>query len=200
MRMKAPSSGGQGSAQSDDLAALQLRIGRAHLRHRLSLESEHEVQVFRKGTHLSHLENWIPARTLLHATLSLSGLRGRGQRNTLDIDLRRNRVALANLPPTFEGYTVLHLSDLHLDLNERHLSRLIERVQGLACDVCVLTGDYRFATRGQWEPAVEALERLRPNLPQNVYAVLGNHDSITFANTTQAQLQQAVQNGHVLLH
>jgi hypothetical protein len=34
----------------------------------------------------------------------------------------------------------------------------------------------------------------------NAVIDLGNHDSITFANTTQAQLQQAVQNGHVLLH
>jgi len=29
---------------------------------------------------------------------------------------------------------------------------------------------------------------------------LGNHDSITLANTTSAQLQQAIQTGHVLLH
>ncbi len=29
---------------------------------------------------------------------------------------------------------------------------------------------------------------------------LGNHDSITFANTTAAQLQQVLQAGHVLLH
>jgi hypothetical protein len=34
----------------------------------------------------------------------------------------------------------------------------------------------------------------------NAVLDLGNHDSITFMNTTQAQLQQAVQNGHVLLH
>jgi hypothetical protein len=34
----------------------------------------------------------------------------------------------------------------------------------------------------------------------NAVLDLGNHDSITFLNTTQAQLQQAVQNGHVLLH
>jgi hypothetical protein len=33
----------------------------------------------------------------------------------------------------------------------------------------------------------------------NAVLDLGNHDSITFLNTTQAQLQQAVQNGHVLL-
>ena len=29
---------------------------------------------------------------------------------------------------------------------------------------------------------------------------LGNHDSVTLANTTTAQLQQAIQNGHVILH
>jgi hypothetical protein len=29
---------------------------------------------------------------------------------------------------------------------------------------------------------------------------LGNHDSVTFANTTSVQLQQAIQAGHVLLH
>jgi hypothetical protein len=34
----------------------------------------------------------------------------------------------------------------------------------------------------------------------NAVLDLGNHDSITFLNTTQAQLLQAVQNGHVLLH
>jgi hypothetical protein len=34
----------------------------------------------------------------------------------------------------------------------------------------------------------------------NAVLDLGNHDSITFLNTTQAQLQQAVQSGHVLLH
>lgn len=172
--------------QPEDLAALGQRIGRAHLRHRLALESEHEAQVFRKGTHFFHLENWIPARTLLRATLALSGLRGRGQRNTLNIHLRHNRVELANLPPAFEGYTVLHLSDLHLDLNERHVSHLIERVRGLACNVCVLTGDYRFATAGPWEPAVAALERLRPNLAGNIYAVLGNHDSIRMVPRMEA--------------
>jgi Ca2+-binding RTX toxin-like protein len=34
----------------------------------------------------------------------------------------------------------------------------------------------------------------------NAVIDLGNHDSITLANTTSAQLQQAIQAGHVLLH
>ncbi len=29
---------------------------------------------------------------------------------------------------------------------------------------------------------------------------LGNHDSVTLANTTQTQLQQAIQAGHLILH
>ena len=171
---------------SKDLAALRLRIGRAHLRHRLGLEDEHEGRAFRKGTHFFHLENWVPAGALLRATLTLTGLRGLGRRNTLRIELRQNRIALHNLPAPFEGYTLLHLSDLHLDLSERHLSQVAERVEGLACDVCVLTGDYRFATAGPWEPAVAALERLRLHLPERVFAVLGNHDSIRMVPRMEA--------------
>lgn len=173
-------------AEAGDLDALRLRIGRAHLRHRLGLEGEHEVRVFRKGTHFFHLENWALAPGLLHAVLTLAGLRGRGRRNTLRIELRHNEVALAALPAAFEGYTLLQLSDLHLDLNQRHQACLAERVQGLACDACVLTGDYRFATAGPWEPAVAALARLRPHLPEPVYAVLGNHDSIRMVPRMEA--------------
>jgi len=185
MKVLAPSIG-RSDTEAEDLAALRLRIGRAHLRHRLGLEGEHEARVFRRGTHFIHLENWVLARALIHAGLTITGLRGRGRRNTLDIELRHNDVVLEGLPAAFDGYTLLHLSDLHLDLSEHRVSRLIERVRGLACDVCVLTGDYRFATSGPWEPAVAALERLRAHLPEAVYAVLGNHDSIRMVPRMEA--------------
>lgn len=178
--------GQPGAGEADELAALRLRIGRAHLRHRLGMEGEHEARVFRNGTHFFHLENWVLARALLHTALVIGGLRGRGRRNTLRIEVRHNDVALADLPAAFDGYTLLHLSDLHLDLSERHLSCVSERVRGLACDACVLTGDYRFATSGPWEPAVAALERLRADLPEPVYAVLGNHDSIRMVPRMEA--------------
>ncbi|HSW18965.1 MAG TPA: metallophosphoesterase [Ramlibacter sp.] len=194
--MASPSSDRNGQ---EDLVALRLRIGRAHLRHRLGLEDAHEGRTFRKGTHFFHLENWLPAGTLIHATLTLSGLRDRGRRNTLRIELRHNRIVLGNLPASFEGYTLLHLSDLHLDLSERHQSHLAERVQGLACDVCVLTGDYRFAAAGPWGPAVAALERLRPHLPERVFAVLGNHDSIRMVPRMEALGMRVLLNESVRL-
>ena len=55
---------------------------------------------------------------------------------------------------------------------------LIERVRALDYDTCVLTGDYRFRTFGEFEPALEAMADLRAHLKDPVYAVLGNHDSI----------------------
>lgn len=165
-------------AERRELAVLEARIGRMHLRQRLGLEGEHEAHVIRRGTHFFHLENWYSIHGLIRAVLTLVGLHGRGRRNALNIQRRNNEVWLRRLPAVFEGYAMLHLSDLHLDMSEAHLDRLIESVRGLSQDVCVLTGDFRFRTFGPYAPALEALARLRPHLGESVYAVLGNHDSI----------------------
>jgi predicted MPP superfamily phosphohydrolase len=123
---------------------------------------------------------------LIRAALTLAGLHGRGRRNVLDIRLRTNDVTLSLLPPAFDGYTLLHLSDLHLDMSEVYLQRLIERVRGLRSDLCVLTGDFRFRTHGPHEPTLECLARLRPHLGAPAYAVLGNHDSIRMVPPMEA--------------
>jgi predicted MPP superfamily phosphohydrolase len=161
-----------------ELTVLEARIGRTHLRQRLGLEGDHEAHVVRRGTHFFHLENWYSVHGLIRAALMVSGLHGRGRRNALNIQTRDNDVWLSRLPPAFDGYTLLHLSDLHLDMGEDYVNRLIERVHGLTYNICVLTGDFRFRTFGPYEPALDALARLRPHLGELVYAVLGNHDTI----------------------
>lgn len=161
-----------------DLAVLEARIGRAHLRQRLGLEGEYEARALRRGTHFFHLEKLYSLHTLIHVALTLTGLRARGRRNVLDIRLRDNEVRLGRLPPAFEGFRLLHLSDLHIDMSETHLERLIDSVRGVAHDVCVLTGDFRFRSFGAYAPTLDALARLRPHLGEAVYAVLGNHDTI----------------------
>ena len=105
-------------AERRDLTILEERVGRMHLRQRLGLEGEHEAHVFRQGTHFFHLENWYSMHGLIRAALTLTGLHGRGRRNVLNIQRRDNQVWLKRLPPAFEGYTLLHLSDLHLDMAE----------------------------------------------------------------------------------
>lgn len=115
---------------------------------------------------------------LMRTILTLTGLHRRGRRNVLDIRRRDNEVRLARLPDAFEGFSLLHLSDLHLDMSVPYLERLIASVKGLVHHACVLTGDFRYRTFGPYEPALDALARLRPHLGDAVYAVLGNHDTI----------------------
>jgi uncharacterized protein len=58
------------------------------------------------------------------------------------------------------------------------MRRLNEILPDLTYDMCVLTGDYRGATFGPFDAALEGLARARAHLRGPVYGVLGNHDSI----------------------
>jgi len=160
------------------LAALDPRLGRLHVRQRLGLENDYEARVFRSGTHFFHLENWYSIHSLIRNSLRLVGLLGRGRRNALAIQVRENEIVLPNLPRAFDGYTLLQLTDLHVDMNREFVPSLIDALRPLDYDLCVLTGDYRARTFGPFQAALDGLQRLRAHLKHAVYAVLGNHDSI----------------------
>ena len=160
------------------LAQLETRVGHLHVRQRLGLEQDYEAHVFRRGTHFFHLENWYSIHSLIRWSLRLAGLHARGRRNALDIRIRHHDVPIANLPRAFDGYTLLHLSDLHVDMRSDFVPALVERVRGLDHDACVLTGDYRARTFGPYATTLAGMRALRPHLGDAVYGVLGNHDSI----------------------
>lgn len=164
--------------QDDILQSLERRLGRVHARQRLGIESEKEPQVFGRGLNFFHPENWYSGHALIRHLLRLSGLYWIGRRNTLDIRVRRNEVPIAGLPASFDGFTLLHLTDLHADLNPPAMEALAETVSRLEYDACVLTGDYRAQTFGPHEPALAAMLGLCTGLRQPVYGVFGNHDSI----------------------
>ncbi len=159
----------------DRLAA---RLGSVHARQRLGIEAEHESHVFGGGISFFHLENWYSAQAIIRGSLKLVGLYNRAHRNAHAIRTVHNQVSLATLPRGCDGLRILHLSDLHLDMSEHIVERLIESVGSVEYDLCVLTGDYRFRTYGDAEDVLDAMARLRAHLKGKVYAVLGNHDSI----------------------
>ena len=174
-------------ADGDELKRqLALRVGRLHLAQRLGIEDEHEDQVIGRGRTWFHLENWTTGRALIRNTLRLSGFYRRGQRNVQDFEIRRNPLVLPRLPAAFEGYTLLHLSDLHLDAQPDFPAALAARLEDLDYDLCVLTGDYRFLTHGPFAPALDGLRRVREALRGPVYGVLGNHDSIRMLPALEA--------------
>ena len=160
------------------LERLEARVGRAHLRQRLGIEEDYEARIFGLGRNFFHIENWYSIHGLMRGLLRLSGLYGRGRRNARHIRVNRNRIALPRLPTAFEGFRILHLSDLHLDMTEDFPHAVVGAVRDLDYDVCVMTGDFRARTYGPYDAALKALAELRTFLPDPVYAVLGNHDTI----------------------
>lgn len=167
--------------QSDDAdisAALARRFGRLYARQRLGIEQDHEGRVFGHGLNFFHPENFYAAHSLVALALKLTGLYWRGRRNAQDVRLKRNSIVSSNLPQNFDGFTILHLSDLHVDTNGQAITRMIELLDGLRYDICVLTGDYRGKTYGPIQQTLAGLERVRGRLTGDVYGVLGNHDSI----------------------
>ncbi|MBA1149577.1 metallophosphoesterase [Ectothiorhodospiraceae bacterium WFHF3C12] len=181
------------------LEGLAQRVGTLHLRQRLGIEGEGEQPVVGRGRTRFHPENWVSAHRLIRLLLRLSLLYGWGQRNALDIGLTHNVVRSARLPRAFDGYRLLHLSDLHLDMNARFPHVLAERVRPLEYDACVITGDFRYRTSGSWAACLDGLSRVMPHLRQPVYAVLGNHDSLRMVPELEALGMRVLLNENVTL-
>ena len=168
------------------LRKLEARLGPLHARQRLGIETDHEAQVFGQGLTFFHLENWYSAPAIIRIALKLMGLYWRARQNAERILVKRNDVRFAELPPAFDGFTILHISDLHVDMNEVAMQHLIELVGGMRYDLCVLTGDYRGKTFGPFEATLDGVAKVRAQLQGSIYGVLGNHDSIQMVPAMEA--------------
>jgi uncharacterized protein len=164
--------------QQDISAKLEQRLGRVHARQRLGIEQEHEQRVFGDGLNFFHIENWYSIHSVIRNSLKLTGLYRRGCRNAERIQVRHNLIERTDIPALFNGFTILHISDLHVDMNEGAMRHLMELLDDVSYDLCVLTGDYRGKTFGPFDGALEGMARIRPHLKGPVFGVLGNHDTI----------------------
>ncbi|MFO1189632.1 MAG: metallophosphoesterase [Alphaproteobacteria bacterium] len=170
----------------ENLRALEQRLGRLHARQRLGIETDHELRIFGGGRNFFHPENWYSLHSIMRKALKLSGLYWPGRRNASRIRVRHNTIRSSSVPARFDGYTILQLSDLHVDISRAAMRRLASVIEPLAFDLCVMTGDYRGQTFGPFDATLRGLAALRPTLREPVYAVLGNHDTIRMVPDLEA--------------
>ena len=164
---------------SDIQELLEQRLGKTHARQRLGIEAESGHHVFGGGFNFFHPENWYSTHSLIKFIIRLSGMYRRGKRNACNIQVTNNEIALTGLPKDLHGFTLLHLSDLHVDMYEEATNALLAVVDSLEYDVCVMTGDYRARTYGDATESMRGMQRVAEVVKGPAYAVLGNHDSIT---------------------
>ncbi len=162
------------------------RVGETHFRQRNTIELNHADDVFGRGRTLFHIQNAEWAMSALNFGLRVTGLYKRGRRNVLDIRLVENSFYLPGLPQAFAGYTILQISDLHVDITPGLAEAVVERVRGLEYDLCVITGDFRWQTSGPEDKALAEMSKVIPYLKKPVYAVLGNHDFLQFVPPLEA--------------
>ena len=172
--------------KQDVLELLEQRLGRLYTHKRLAIETDGREQAFDAGRSFFLLENWDSADSFIRNTLKIFGLYSRGLKNSERVELRRNSLRLAGLPAGFAGFTILHISDMHVDMNPGAMLRLAELLANVKHDICVLTGDYRGRTFGSFEETLEGMARIRPYLGETVYGVLGNPDSIRMVPALEA--------------
>lgn len=88
--------------------------------------------------------------------------------------------ACPGLPRDLDGFSILHLSDPHLEATPAVAALAVELLAGRSADIAVVTGDFQIdphrsdpdRTAELMRPVVAALE-----VDGGVYGILGNHDS-----------------------
>lgn len=121
---------------------------------------------------------------LLIFFLKIFGLLKKGQKNALDIKKNEQVFYFNNLPQEFDGFKILHLSDLHLDSLDGITEAISDAIADEQFDICVLTGDYRFDTQGSYKQIVKPLKEITEKIKTEfgILAVLGNHDTCKIVN------------------
>lgn len=87
-------------------------------------------------------------------------------------------IPVDKLPPAFHGFTIAHLTDVHLGplVSASFVEGVVHRTNSLQADMIVCTGDYVHERN-----TIHEIETVWPILSQlearyGVYSVLGNHD------------------------
>jgi predicted MPP superfamily phosphohydrolase len=120
---------------------------------------------------------------LIKAGFLAFGLYDRAARHALSPVVTELDLEFPNLPAAFDGFRLLHLSDLHIDGVVGLTERLVPILDGLEADLCVLAGDYRFDDEGSCEEVYRRVRKLLASIHSScgVYGILGNHDEAAIA-------------------
>ena len=91
--------------------------------------------------------------------------------------VKRTEIVSQTLPSSFDGYRIVHISDMHLMSfagRERALERAVGKINALEPDIIAFTGDLVTLGPEELDGLQDILSAMKAR--NGVYAVLGNHD------------------------
>lgn len=152
------------------------------------LELDYYQHWFCQGRGRFAIENFSPLRHVLEQLIRLPGVREHAEQVARTPQQTFFNWQFDRLPPSFNHYRILQLSDLHIDAMAGLVEPILAAVSDSRPDIIVLTGDFRFATGGANHLMLEYMQQLVAGLPRcdGIYGILGNHDSCSFIKPFEA--------------
>lgn len=132
-------------------------------------------------------------KQLLIGLLILFGMIGFSYFENNAITVSEYEIASEKLPESFDGFVIVHLSDLHNKAFGENQKRLIKHVKAQNPDMIVITGDLIDSNRPDVEKGLLLVEEAVKIAP--VYFITGNHDNWLSDTNTFALFQGLEQLG-----
>ncbi len=117
---------------------------------------------------------------------------GRQKLNPEIFDITPVTLTLRRLDTAFDGYRIVHISDMHTDtwLGVERLEQVVGLINAQKPDLIVITGDFiTYRDAALTERMTPVLSRL--HAPDGVMAVMGNHDYWSAPDEIHAMLEAA---------
>lgn len=164
--------------REDPYAELIERLGEKKLRQRLLVQANHWAKLSHQGEGIFKLEKYVSVDDLAKWCLKLSLLWPLAHGNIFKIRTVEQHWHLPKLPTAFEGFRLLHLADLHVDIEPKLVSVIAEQVANCPHDALVITGDYRDSTDEDFTPSMALMPEILEASDKPRFGILGNHDFI----------------------
>lgn len=149
-----------------------------YLANRCSREKERLLSKHHEGER-KYFDFFSPFIRSTYRLLKHTGLIDTLRQETLKPVVRVHDLYFPDLPPLFHGYTILHLSDFHLDRTPEIAEISAEILEQIRCDIAIFTGDYQdsfglnpYSNRQSIRTILSAI-----NSRDGLIVTLGNHDS-----------------------
>ena len=91
--------------------------------------------------------------------------------------VKKVEIVCKDLPETFDGYRIVHISDIHarsFEGREKRLQKAVDRINGLEADMIAFTGDLITMMPYELDSMTCILGGMKAQ--DGVFSVLGNHD------------------------
>jgi predicted MPP superfamily phosphohydrolase len=116
--------------------------------------------------------------TVLDFLLRVTLIKSTGLKNALDIRLENVELFLENLPGGFDEVRILFITDLHFDGTKPLADKVLNIVDNIDYDYCILGGDYTYGRNTDnnqvYSQVVQIAKLLKSK--SRVFGILGNYD------------------------